>query len=76
MIEGSGKDTLTRAEYLQLLGLLTLAKRHYMTIESISHAAQALTGEDNQHGVTDEAVWTGDVDVDALLVKLGMTVEE
>jgi hypothetical protein len=39
--------TITREQYLQLLGLRTLATRHYASIKEIEEAARAITGDDD-----------------------------
>lgn len=75
------KTTITRNEYLQLVGLLTLAKRHCAALTDIAQACVAITDErdddgdlmDNGH--TFDAVWS-EGDADDLLRKLELTVAE
>ena len=48
---------ITNDQYLQLLGLLTLAAGHNAALEDISIAASKITGDEPSCGFTDEAVF-------------------
>jgi hypothetical protein len=69
---------ITRAQYLQLVGLLTLAQRHYVTLREIERAACEITGEEfNEGGHTGDEIYTdGPPDADDLLRRLGIAVRE
>jgi hypothetical protein len=62
---------LTRGEYLQLLGLVTLAKRHNAILTELEKAAQAITGE-AAHTVD---IVSGFRELDEGLDILGITVD-
>jgi hypothetical protein len=68
--------TITRSEYLQLLGLHALAKRHVEQLNDIERAACAITGQIPLAGThTSDAIWNANDDtVDALLERLEITV--
>lgn len=70
------KTTITRAEHLQLVGLLALAERYNRMLTEVHDAARQLTGEADDMGHTYDAVYSGDQDADTLLQRLGITVEE
>lgn len=67
--KGPGVKTITDNERLQLIGLLTLSKRHIDEMKQIEKAAYAITGETNDIGHTSDAVWDH-CDADELLRKL------
>jgi hypothetical protein len=71
----SQKKTVTKSEYLQLVGLLTLAKKHNEWLEDLRVAALAITQEADEHGHTGDAVY-GDYSADMLLDRLNITVED
>lgn len=70
------KTTITRAEYLQLVGLMALAERHNEKLKDIAVCALDLTGESDDMGHTYDAVYSGEYDADGLLQRLGITVED
>ncbi len=47
------KDEITHSEYLQLVGLVTLAKQHNQMLESILKAAMSITGHTDYSQVDD-----------------------
>ncbi|MBW3624083.1 MAG: hypothetical protein KY468_11805 [Armatimonadetes bacterium] len=74
--------TISRNEYLQLVGLQTLAANHNRQLREIEKAAYAITGEgdlseDYLGGHTSDAMYdTDNISVDDLLRRLEITVEE
>lgn len=71
------KDTITRQEYHQLVGLLALAEKHIQKVEDIHDVARDITGEDDDFGFTGEAIYEPSRrDADGLLGRLGVEVED
>ena len=74
--------TITKNQYLQLVGLLALAGRHMAMLKSISEAALSITGEEKDgtpstYGHTFDAVWDDNRrDADALLTRLEIKVRK
>lgn len=65
------RKTITATERLQLIGLLTLAKRYSNMLDEIAIAATEITGESHsEFGHTADAVYEHH-DVDKLLRKIG-----
>lgn len=82
----TNRGPLTRAEYLQVVGLLTLAGTHNQRMKEIEGALLAITGEINTDGTATPlnyggycgyAVWDweGRGNADGLLALLGLAVE-
>jgi hypothetical protein len=74
------KETISRAEYLQLLGLSLMANQHAKKMEEIRDSIYELLGtseSDDQHGHVSDLLWAGDrnVSVNWLLKGLNITVE-
>jgi hypothetical protein len=67
--------TITRGQYLQLLGLQTLAKQHWSAINDIEKAALEITKEDNDIGHTMDMM-ADSRNIDDGLRILGIKVEE
>ena len=67
--------TITQHQYLQLVGLLALAKQHNRDLERIKCAAMEITGDDDEWGLTSDAVY-GMHTIDELLKFLEIAVEE
>ncbi len=67
------KTKVTPAEYLQLIGLLTLAKHHQEKMGDILLAVQELTGDINDDGHSSDAVFCDHNALD-LLKKLGIVI--
>lgn len=67
--------TISRSEYFQLIGLLTLAKKHNETLKDIERAALAITKEVDDLGHTADAVY-GNRSPDELLALLDITVRD
>jgi hypothetical protein len=68
------KASITRTEYLQLLGLLTVAKRHTAMLRELIPAVREILGQQEDRGHADDAVW-GDYSIEELLEKMEVTVE-
>lgn len=69
------KTEISKSEYLQLVGLLTLASQHERAMEDIRTAALQITGETDDCGHTCDAIWNG-YSADELLGKLGIKVTD
>lgn len=67
------KTKITRSEYLQLVGLLTLAKENNKRQADIIAAVIAITGETDDMGHGNDAVYS-DYSADELLGKLKISV--
>lgn len=71
--------TITRSEYLQLLGLDALARKHNAALHDILEAMEEITGEAGTdragEGHCADLVWSENLTVDEQLPKLGITVE-
>ncbi len=65
--------TINQSEYLQLMGLLVLAKRHNDALNQIVDAVRAITGEEDDMGHSSDAVYS-DYSADELLKKLDIRV--
>lgn len=65
--------TITEAQRLQLLGLLTLAASHHRMMTGLEKAAREITGEE-EGGLAGDMIWCGETEVDELLQKCGITV--
>ncbi|MGI4789230.1 MAG: hypothetical protein ACRYFS_10330 [Janthinobacterium lividum] len=79
---GTPKTSISRNDYLRLLGLLTLAKDHNKALSALQRSAEEITGEtgdgteSGNYGHTADAIYDeGSNSIDALLRKLGITVE-
>lgn len=69
--------TITRNEYLQLVGLIALAQRHNQALRELDEAARAITHEERD-GHTSDTIYDSfslGVDVDDLLRRLKIAVE-
>lgn len=69
------KKTITKAQHLQLVGLLALAKRHNERLDDIRRAVAEIIREEDDHGHASDIVY-GDRDLDDGLRILGITVAE
>lgn len=68
------KITITRAEYLQLLGMKMMSDRHLARLNELVDSARAITGEEDKWGHMGDLMFTEDETVDNQLRKLGITV--
>jgi hypothetical protein len=71
------KERISRNEYLQLVGLLTVSRRHVRLIQEIAAAIGEVVGDpnDNEGGWIGDAVWDANPDVDQMLERMKITVE-
>lgn len=67
------KATISQNEYLQLIGLLTLAKSHVDTQNQIAAAVAELIGQEGDRGHAQDAVWSP-YTADELLEKMEIKV--
>jgi hypothetical protein len=67
--------TFSREQYLQLLGLLTLAQHHSTMLTSLTDAAIEILGGDDPMEIIADAVWSGKADIDGLLERLDIRPE-
>jgi hypothetical protein len=70
------KKTVTRAQYLQLVGLLALAARYNRMLDEILAAATELLGVPWDEGHTSDEVFDRRPDADDLLARLGVTIAD
>ena len=75
------KPTITRNEYLQVLGLLQLSLYHYNMLVDITKAVAVITGEENDgfdyYGHVSDTVWSGNqVSADEMLHIMEIKVSE
>lgn len=73
------KKTMSKEEYAQLTGLLTLARQHCDALDNIHGMALRITGEAQTTGGnsnTADWVYSGVVDVRPLIRRLGITVKD
>ena len=68
------KTTITQGEYLQLIGLLTIATMHNKTLKDIEKCAYAITGETDECGHTSDAIFS-DYGIEHILDRLDLKVE-
>ncbi len=71
MTRQTHKTEVTHTEYLQIMGLLVLAKQHNDAMQSIGVALQNLTGELEIDGHSFDAMYCG-YTADELLKKLDL----
>jgi len=71
------KTTITKKEFLALTDIFAMVDHEMKIISTLSNAAQAITGEEDVYGHTEDAVWNTDSrSVKKLLKKLGIRVEK
>jgi hypothetical protein len=54
------KTEITKEEYLQLVGLLTLARQHKKMVDEIEEAMKQVIGEEADYGHCGDAIWEND----------------
>jgi hypothetical protein len=69
------KTTITKNEYLQLVGLTTLAMKHEKIVRECERAMEELMGFPENSGETSDVIY-GDRDLTWLLERANVTVEE
>ena len=70
------KKEITKAEYLQIVGLLTLAKIHNGKLQDITNAVDELIGDEENSHVSDAVYGYPDYDADVMLKKLEIKAED
>lgn len=68
------KTTITRAEYLQLLGLKIMADRHLSELDHLVDAAKSIVGEEDKFAHMGDLMFTESMAVDESLRKLEIKV--
>lgn len=68
------KSKISQAEYLQLVGFLSLAKKHNEWLKNIAKGVRDIVGEKEEGGHADDAVYC-DYSADEMLSKLGIKVQ-
>ena len=71
----SKNKTITKQQYLEATGLLFLAKKHAVKTQEYEHALGSILEPEIESGHSLDAVWEP-YDVDALLNKIGIVVED
>ncbi|HKS27843.1 MAG TPA: hypothetical protein VJS44_08490 [Pyrinomonadaceae bacterium] len=75
------KETLTRSEYLQLMGLKTLADRYHRMMLDVRESIEELMGLERFSDEVSDFIWSIDsdwdttVDVERFLERLNVTAE-
>lgn len=72
---GHAVKTISRSQHLQLVGILTLAKRYRELMDDLTRAALSITKEGEECGHTNDAIWS-DYTADELLERLHITVKD
>jgi hypothetical protein len=67
------KSSITKSEYLQLIGLLVLAKGHNDNLKELAKAIREITGESHDQGHSTDAAYC-DYSADDLLQKLEIPI--
>ncbi len=57
MSEAAPTKVITRAQYLQLLGLQLIAERHLNALRDAERAARELVGVEEEGSLIDDAMW-------------------
>lgn len=74
------KSKITKSEYLQLLGLFTIADQHQKVCDDAGKSASEIIGEDYTDGSISDAMWgdSGEVStrVDEMLRRAKITVKK
>jgi hypothetical protein len=66
--------TISRKDYLALVGLLELARRHNVALREIGGHVRGIVGED-QSDYSGDQIFSTEPDADELLSRLGIAVE-
>lgn len=75
------KETISRNEYYQMMGLLSLAKKHEQMAQQLGLAATDIIEPERKDKtrmndyIADEIYGDNEPNVDSLLTSIGMTVE-
>lgn len=66
------KKAITQNEKYQLIGLLTLAQKHYQMISLLTTAMSKIIDEDDS--ILHDAIYDGDADIDNMLKVMDIEV--
>lgn len=69
---------ITKGEYLQVVGLFTLAKKHHRELVDIEKAIAYILkekGEYSSYGHISDDIWGGEYNVDNLLERMNIKVK-
>lgn len=69
------KASITQTEYVQIVGLLAIAKRHMRTIEDIEKALREIIGQTGDNGHCGDAIFCN-YTADELLEKMEVKVQK
>ena len=69
------KTTISRAEYLQLLGLLTLARKHARIVHESEDLMAEILGDDGGGDISD-TIFSEDRDLEEMLRRMEITFIE
>lgn len=67
------KSSITQTEYVQIVGLLTIAKQHTQMIASIEKSLREIIGQEGDNGHCSDAIY-GDYTAEELLEKMAVKV--
>jgi len=73
------RETITKKEYLQVVGLMTLALKYTHTLEECETAIAEVLGvekDSGSYGHVSDAIYAYDGDVDGMLKRLGIGVNK
>lgn len=68
------RKSITEAEKLQLLGLVTLARQHYKIVDQVRDAISSIIQEEDS--LLHDALWDYDTNFDKSLASMGIKVED
>ena len=68
------KTTITQNEYLQIVGLMTLARNHQKIVDDCNDAMSEIVGDDEKYSLLTDAMYDS-TDVDTALKNMNITVE-
>ena len=71
----STKTSITKNEYLQLVGLQTLSESYLEKLDDLEKTAYEITGELDKYSYTTDMIFN-DRDIDDVLKQLGIEVKD
>ncbi len=69
---------ITKGEYLQVVGLMALAKKHHRDLVNIEFEVARILkekGEYSNYGHISDDIWCGEFDVDKLLRRMDIKIK-
>ncbi len=70
------KETITKKQYLIYLGIMEMIRKNYNTFREYEKMLINIMGEENADYVTDEIYGTESFDMDVILDKCNLKVED